>query len=108
MSSRNSFGIWMLKQVQHDNTLSLIRYPLAVENREELLEKAKKQNIFLGKWYDHPVSPKDLNLSRVEYRLGSCPRAEEVCQKIINLPTNISIGEANKIIKILVLSKSKD
>ncbi|MBI4009387.1 peptidoglycan bridge formation glycyltransferase FemA/FemB family protein, partial [Candidatus Roizmanbacteria bacterium] len=80
---------------------SVIRYPLLVNNRDEILEKLRLQDIFLGKWYDQVVAPKKIDLKRVGYKLGSCPVAEEVCKKIINLPTNISETEAKKVINIL-------
>jgi len=81
--------------------LSLLRYPVLVENRDFVLKKVAEKNIFLGKWYDQVVAPKSLDLKKVYYRQGSCPVAETTCQKIINLPTNISLKEANKILKIL-------
>lgn len=77
------------------------RYPLLVENREELLQKAREQNIFLGKWYDQVIAPKELDLRKVGYKIGDCPVAEEISKKIINLPTLISIKEAEKILKYI-------
>jgi len=82
------------------SNLPLLRYPVLVNNRDLILKKAAKNNIFLGKWYDQVVAPKSLNLEKVGYKQGSCTVAEEVCKKIINLPTNISLREA----KICVLS----
>ncbi len=106
VSSRTCFGIseQMLnpasqrgKQVQHDKS-ALIRFPLLITNRDDVLVKLRKQNIYLGKWYDQVVAPRDLDLKRVGYKSGSCPKAEEICKNIINLPTNISEEEARKII----------
>lgn len=101
LSSRTRFEIskQMLNQVQHDMVI-LIRFPLLVNDRDAVISEMKKQNIFLGKWYDQVVAPKDLDLKRVGYRMGSCPIAEEICQKIINFPTNISEVEAKKVVKI--------
>ncbi|MBI2641155.1 DegT/DnrJ/EryC1/StrS aminotransferase family protein [Candidatus Roizmanbacteria bacterium] len=79
----------------------LIRYPLLVDNRKDILAKTAEQNIYLGKWYDQVVAPKDIDLERVEYKKGSCPTAENLCQKIINLPTNISEEEAKRVLDIL-------
>ena len=87
-------------RTQNDSNI-LIRYPLLVDNRDEILTKARKQNIFLGVWYDQVVAPKDLDTSRVGYIPGSCPKAEEICQKIINLATNISINEAERVLNTL-------
>jgi len=83
------------------NYTSLIRFPLLVNNRDEIIKKARDRSIFHGTWYDQVVAPKDLDLGRVEYKLGSCPKAEEICEKIINLPTNIKEEEAKRIVNIL-------
>jgi perosamine synthetase len=80
----------------------LIRFPLLIENRDKILQNLAKKGIFLGRWYDSPVAPKGFPLDKVGYRWGSCPQAEEVCQKIINLPTNnIKLNESKKLTKIL-------
>ena len=80
----------------------LIRFPLLIENCDKILKNLAKKGIFLGRWYDSPVAPKGFPLDKVGYRWGSCPQAEEVCQKIINLPTNnIKLNEAKKLTKIL-------
>jgi hypothetical protein len=80
----------------------LIRFPLLIENRDKILQNLAKKNIFLGRWYDSLVAPKDFPLDKVGYRWGSCPLAEAVCQKIINLPTNnIKLNEVEKLTKIL-------
>jgi len=79
----------------------LLRYPLLVENRGFIIKKFAQKNIFLGKWYDQPVAPKELDLKRVGYTQGSCPIAENICQKIINLPTNISEKEAKRVVNTL-------
>jgi len=81
--------------------LSLGRYPMLIKDRDKILHKARQQNIFLGQWYSQPVAPRGLNLKNVGYQIGSCPVAEKVCQQIINLPTNIKISEANKIVRTL-------
>lgn len=80
---------------------SLLRYPMLIENRDKIIEKARRNNIFLGQWYDQVVVPKSLDLNKVFYHKGSCPVAEKVCQQIINLPTLIDINQANTVIKLL-------
>lgn len=83
------------------NNHALLRFPLLVNKREEVIKKYKKKHIYLGRWYDQVVAPKSISLDKFMYRVGECPRAEEICEKIINLPTNVKEKEARKIIKIL-------
>ena len=60
---------------------SIIRFPLIIENRDKIFQNLAKKGIFLGRWYDSPVAPKGFPLDKVGYRWGSCPQAEEICQK---------------------------
>ncbi len=85
-----------------DSRSSLIRYPLLVNNPSLILKKMAKFGIFLGNWYNQPVAPKGLSLDRVEYNLGSCPVAEKTCEKIINLPTNITLNQAKRVVELLL------
>ncbi|MDH7476261.1 MAG: aminotransferase class I/II-fold pyridoxal phosphate-dependent enzyme [Microgenomates group bacterium] len=80
---------------------SFLRFPLLVNDRHEILNGARQHNIFLGKWYDQVVAPKALNLKKVGYQIGSCPKAEKICQKIINLPTNIGQKQAKIVTETL-------
>lgn len=93
----------VFKKTQQSNTWqdkALTRYPLLVNNRDEVIKMATDNHIYLGVWYNQPVAPKGLSLDKVKYKIGSCPIAEDVCKKIINLPTNISLNNAKKIINI--------
>jgi len=47
------------------------------------------------------IKPKSVSLDSVRYKQGSCPVAENLSRHIVNLPTTISIKDANKIIKIV-------
>jgi len=83
------------------SNLPLNRYPLLLKNREQVIKQAKKKNIYLGTWYSQPVAPKSLDLKKMRYELGTCPTAEKICQRIINLPTNIKTHQALQLINIL-------
>lgn len=79
----------------------LIRYPVLSEERGAILARAKKKKIMLGTWYDQVVAPRSIDFSKMQYKKGSCPTAEEICKKIITLPTLISEKEAGRIIEII-------
>lgn len=68
----------------------LVRYPLLLENRAEIKMRLKEKGIISGVWYSSVVFPlmEPELLSRVGYKIGSCPKAEECCSKVINLPTS--------------------
>jgi dTDP-4-amino-4,6-dideoxygalactose transaminase len=84
-----------------------MRYPiLAKFETDDILKKMRKNGIYLNDgWRKSPIVPPDTDLKSVSYTLGSCPNAEEISKKIINLPTHINVSEkkARKIIKLLNL-----
>ncbi|OGK51020.1 hypothetical protein A2966_02830 [Candidatus Roizmanbacteria bacterium RIFCSPLOWO2_01_FULL_41_22] len=84
--------------------LHLIRFPILVDHREHLLASLKKEKIIAGTWYDQVVAPKNVSLITMRYVAGSCPKAENLCKKIVNLPTNITTQQINKIIKQVKLN----
>jgi len=80
-----------------------LRFTLLSEKRDILLEKAKKQGIILGKWYDSVIVPKDIHMAETGYKKGDCATAEKLVNLSVNLPTNrgITKKEAKKIITIV-------
>lgn len=68
-----------------------LRYTILTDNPREMHNKAKKQGIILGDWYDTPIAP------------GQCPNDEKLAQQSVNLPTDINISDrqAERIIKFI-------
>lgn len=83
---------------------SYVRYPILVEHPYNLFLHTKKQGILLGNWYDSVVSPCHNGCPWSEYVPGSCPRAETLTKEVVNLPTDLVIGdqEVKRIIKSLM------
>lgn len=79
------------------NNYALLRFPILVKNRKQIIDRLKKKNIYLGKWYDQVIAPKSIDLVKFCYTKGECPNAEDICEQIINLPTNIKLKEAKKV-----------
>jgi len=91
-----------LKIIDREKILSgsNLRYPIWVNNRDELEKKLQKHEFYLvDHWYDAPVAPEWVNSNEVGYRSGSCPNAEELAECVFNLPThvNISLGQAMEL-----------
>lgn len=64
------------------------RYPLVVEDRAALLERARGARVELADFYATPVHPlKGRELRQVGYEPGSCPRAERLSERVVSLPT---------------------
>lgn len=82
-----------------------LRFPVFVENRDNFIKKLEESGVHASDiWYDSPIAPKKyLGLAR--YPKSSCPNAEKVAEKIMNLPThtNISEKEAIKISELINL-----
>lgn len=81
----------------------LLRFPLFINNRDELLQRAKKQHLYLGAWYSEVIDPKGVDFESVHYVKGSCPNAENIAKKIINLPTyhTLSKDDQEKVIHFI-------
>lgn len=78
-------------QISGSGTPLYLRFPITVNKRLELIEYLKKFGIYIADiWYDAPVAPKKY-MSRTNYQNGQCPRAEQLAETIVNLPTHRQI-----------------
>ncbi|MFA7244803.1 MAG: aminotransferase class I/II-fold pyridoxal phosphate-dependent enzyme [Candidatus Magasanikbacteria bacterium] len=87
--------------IKDDNIF--LRYTILVDEPKKLLQIAKENKIILGNWYDTVIAPKDIDILMSGYILGSCPNAEKLSKKTLNLPTNkdISFVQAKKIAELI-------
>lgn len=75
------------------NKSSNMRFPIFVKQRSKLISVLKKKGIYISDiWYDAPIAPKRM-LTKTKYKKGMCPNAEEISDKILNLPTHVSVSE---------------
>ena len=73
-----------------------IRYPILVRDKEAFLSLAQKSRIEIGDWFISPVHPKsEPEWGSVGYEKGSCPRAEWVSKKVVNLPVHPGLNESD-------------
>ncbi len=75
-------------EIPYSSATPFLRFPLLCEKREELILNLKKEHIYLDKWYSNVIDPKGINYKKIFYNPDSCPRAEFIADRIINLPTN--------------------
>lgn len=92
------------------DTASNLRFPIFVENRQSLINYLNMNNIFVSDiWYDAPIAPKKY-LNKTDYIKDTCPNAEEISEKILNLPTHKNVSENDAVFiteKINLWMKSK-
>ena len=77
-----------------------VQHPKAIEI---LYEAWHHEKILLGDWYTTPIAPDDTKMEEMKYVAGSCPNAEWLAKRTLNLPThiNISMNDARRIINFL-------
>ena len=78
-------------------------YTILVQNKKELIKKAKKHHIILGDWFPQAVGPIEINLEKAGYKKGSCKTAEKVSSMCVNLPTHHGIDKSDveKVVKVI-------
>ena len=97
----NSFELLPLEVEKRKHIF--LRFTIKHFNAHKIIENAWKNNILIGDWYTSPIAPNDTKLDKLQYLLGSCPKAEKLAKEVLNLPTHINISkkEAQKIIEYL-------
>lgn len=68
--------------------ITMLRYPLLVRKKSEIVDQAGKKGLDVAGWYTSPVHPlQGDDLVKVGYRAGSCRRAEGTIEQLVHLPT---------------------
>lgn len=108
-SKREEYAEFYQKSIKTDmadslpKNIPLLRFPLLVDNPEDLKKIARKKHVYLGDWYSNGVDPKGTDLSEIFYEYGMCPTDEYISQHIINLPTypTMSKKDVEKVVTIV-------
>jgi len=95
LQSRNKKHI----PVQLFDNHSFLKYPLLVENREEVFRLAEKYKIELGDWFNSPLHPVQKELELWGLRPELYPNAVYAGMRMINLPTDTK--DIHKVLKFL-------
>jgi perosamine synthetase len=74
--------------------ITMMRYPLRVYKKWEIVHRAGIRGLDIAGWYVSPVHPlNDSDLTGVDYHRGSCPRAEGTIERLVHLPTGPSLNK---------------
>jgi len=82
----------------------LMRYPLRVYKKWEIVHQAGMRGLDIAGWYISPVHPlNDNDLAIVDYHRGACPHSESTIERLVHLPTDESMdwNRLAAIMKIL-------
>jgi dTDP-4-amino-4,6-dideoxygalactose transaminase len=96
---------WPVDDDLDSDETTLLRYPLQVMNKSNILEQSRRMQIELGSWFETPLHPLPLDYHhKVAYQLGTCPIAESTAAKVINLPLHerVSQAEAERIVDFVL------
>ncbi|PIZ95916.1 MAG: hypothetical protein COX80_02990 [Candidatus Magasanikbacteria bacterium CG_4_10_14_0_2_um_filter_33_14] len=85
------------------NDSIFLRYTILTNKAKDLRQIAKQHKIILGNWYDTVIAPRDIDLNMSGYKKNSCPNAEKLAPKSLNLPTNkdITFKQAKMIAELI-------
>jgi perosamine synthetase len=105
--ARSSYYEKQLEKVDTVNLLQCppesvyLRFPVMVTNPKQSIESAKQHGVLLGNWYHNCIDPTGVDFTKIGYKKGSCPKAEEYARRCINLPTRISEKDARIVVNQL-------
>lgn len=88
-----------------DEETILLRYPVMVQNKQELLRGARHARVELGSWFETPLHPTPLSQHAVfGYALGQCPNSEVAAGRIVNLPLHqrVTVDEADRVLEFFL------
>jgi len=91
-------------------SIPLLRFPVTVVNKKEAIRFFAKNGIYIGDWYNQAIDPVGVDLEKIYYKNGSCPKAEEMAKHIINLPTypRMKDSDVEKVLGVLKKYKEKE
>lgn len=78
---------------------SFLKYPIFVKNRSEFMEKAEKNKIPLGDWFESMLHPVNQDLSPWSLNENEFGNAREAAAHILNLPTDTN--NPKKVLRFL-------
>ncbi len=95
----SSLGSSMYPDAISDNEqLSLIKFPVILDSkvhREIAIAALREAGCYVTDWYNHPLYPSKTNLEEFGYELGECPVAQDLADRVLNLPTAMFVQEAD-------------
>jgi dTDP-4-amino-4,6-dideoxygalactose transaminase len=101
--SNAGLSLWP-REVQAD--ITMMRYPLRVHKKWEIVHRAGIRGLDIAGWYVSPVHPLGAgDLAKVDYHTGCCPRTEGTIGRLVHLPTGPSLNKHKLEAMIRIIQK---
>lgn len=78
-----------------------LRFPIQVSDPDRVMHHAKAHGVLLGNWYRTVIDPQGVDIGCAGYRHKTCPQAEATAAHIVNLPTRISLSDAQTVVDVI-------
>ncbi len=80
------------------STPSWVRFPLLVDDRQAWAQSLRRAGLAPGYWLNDPIHPAGSNWEKAQYSRGSCPVAEEIATRVLNLPIDrrVTLARLNR------------
>ncbi len=74
--------------------VTMLKYPVRTPHRSRILEQARKQKLPIIGYFGSPVDPlRGGELAKVDYKIGSCQKAEDMIKHHVYLPTGLLLNK---------------
>ncbi len=110
---RRRLGLWYAEKLRAagwdspiwpaESDVTLVRFPVRVANKAEVLRLAGKELVEMGDWFVRPLHSHLAAQEQFGYRTGMCPNADRAADEIVNLPTHprVSDHQARRVVDFL-------
>jgi perosamine synthetase len=85
---------WPTPAVSRETQPVLVRYPLPVANKKDLLRLAGKHLVEMGDWFECPLHGAEIALDKFGFQDSRCPVSVEASRRVVNLPLHQRVSEA--------------
>ncbi len=86
----------------HADGAIYLRFAVLSPYAAQIIKKSRQDGVYLGNWYHHVIDPTGVDYQAIDYTPGSCPKAEQAAQHIVNLPTRIPLHQAGKVVATIL------
>lgn len=94
---------WRVPPLPEAADVTLLRFPIRVANKPEVLAEAERHLVEVGDWFVQPLHSHMARQEDFGYRTGMCPEADRAAREVINLPVHarVGAGHARRVLRFV-------